>query len=102
MARLAAGVDSRIARLFASKGLERLSLDDFRRDYRLLVRQEGPMAGMLKGLSDALRGLDQEEVAVLGKMLIPPYRAILEDWVKQLKEEPNKPATEILSEMNPN
>ena len=96
VARLAAEVDPRIARLFASKGLERLSADDFRKDFAVLWPEEGPLAEILTSLSGALRGLDDQEVETLGSPLGAAHQGFLKNWVKELRKAPGRPAREVL------
>jgi hypothetical protein len=56
-----------LARKFASRGLERLSTADFRRDCRLFLTGDSVFSQCLQRLAAALRNLDDEQVAALAK-----------------------------------
>lgn len=84
------------ARAFADRGLERLSADDFRNDWRLLIEGESVLAQCLVRTAEAFRDLDDEDIEAL-VLLLPPERAtFVRNSVRLLREEKGKPVGEVL------
>ena len=84
------------ARAFADRGLERLSADDFRNDWRLLLKGESVLAQCLVRTAEAFRDLDDEDIEAL-VLLLPPERAtFVRNSVRLLREEKGKPVGEVL------
>jgi len=76
--------------------LERLSADDFRNDWRLLIEGESVLAQCLVRTAEAFRDLDDEDIEAL-VILLPPERAtFVRNSVRLLREGKGKPVGEVL------
>ena len=62
--------------MFAAKGLEKLSVEDFRKDCHILFEQRMPLGQSLRRLAELLRKLDEKEVTTLTSSL-PLGQALL-------------------------
>jgi hypothetical protein len=68
-----------MAREFAAKGLRKLRLEDFRKDYRFLLQPNHPISIYVNEVAAALCALDDDEVALLLTKASPEQvRAIVE------------------------
>ncbi|HVW01431.1 MAG TPA: hypothetical protein VHB77_13855 [Planctomycetaceae bacterium] len=54
-----------LAKLFAARGLTRLSLDDFRNDYQFLLRSDTLLGQLTRAAADELRSMPDEQLAPL-------------------------------------
>ncbi|MBM4042653.1 MAG: hypothetical protein FJ290_29545 [Planctomycetes bacterium] len=91
-ARLLSLVNPRMARAFAARGLERLSVAEFRKDYRILLTGDTAAARLARRLAARLaeaRGEDCEAVAaLLGPAAGGPFR----EFARLLRERPKDKA----------
>jgi hypothetical protein len=78
---------ARVARL----GIERLSLDDFRNDYRVLFDGRYMAGKCVLHLAKVLQNMDEAGVAAIGESLTRQQRTFLRRMVEVLRRERGKP-----------
>jgi hypothetical protein len=76
---------------FAEHGLERLSLNDFRNDYRPLLAREALAGEVLCQVAEALRSLDTGDAVLLGRLAPGPLSAILSSFHIRLRTDQDAP-----------
>jgi hypothetical protein len=84
---------------FASRGLSRLSIADFRKDYLLILQRDCVLKQCLENLVKALGRLDDKEVETLAAILSTEDAGFLRKGVHSLRQGENKSLIEILSPM---
>ena len=83
---------------FTTRGLERLSAEDFRKDARLLLLESGlGLQGCLNGLLAGLRELKPEEVTALGEAFMPEHPELFGQLARDAAAKPGQPASETLA-----
>ena len=84
-ARLVALANPPLSRAFAEKGLERLSVADFRKDYTLFLEAGGEAAEGVRRLVETLRGLSPEEVDAVAIVLGPRAGHVARESIQALR-----------------
>ena len=84
------------ARAFAMQGLLRRTADDFRNDYRVLLRGESTVAQVVASLLTSLGVLDPEDVEALAAVLPAADATLLRQTRSALKQGGGKPWDEVL------
>jgi len=87
---------SPLVRAFAARGLERLSADDFRNDWRLVLEGESVLTQCLVRTADAFRDLNDEDIEALVAVLPPEQATFVRNSVRLLREGKGKPVGEVL------
>lgn len=96
-AKLLAKIPSPAARVFAAKGLERLSPDDFRKDYRLLFEGDSILSQCAIKTAQALGELSPEDIEAFAAMLGPDEAEFLRESARQLHATKDKPIVAVLA-----
>ena len=91
--------DPPMARRFAEKGLKRLNVKDFRKDYRFLLRADHPIAKHVDKIVAALGELDDDDVAYLVKTSRPKDAKYVAEGFRILRQRKGRPAIESLPEV---
>jgi len=86
-----------LARKFAARGLERLSVVDFRRDCRLFLGGSSVFSQCCQRLAANLRGLDEEQVAALAKLQSPARGEFVRECFRRLRAGKDQPVLEVLA-----
>jgi ankyrin repeat protein len=89
-------VKSPLAKAFADRGLERLSADDFRSDWRLAFEGESVLAQCLVRTAEAFSDLTDEDIDALVAVLPPEHTAFIRDSARLLREGKDKSLGEVL------
>jgi hypothetical protein len=97
IAKLLAHIQSPAATAFAMRGLARLSGDDFRKDYRLVLEGQLPFAQSIEKTAEALRDLTDEEIEALAGILPDKFGDSLRSTVQLMREGEGKPIRETLA-----
>jgi len=87
------------ARAFANRGLERLSLDDFRKEYRILLAEDYVVGQCIIGIAEGLRELDDEAAEMFDRALFDDDVHLLRDAARTLRRDPDRPVGEVLPEV---
>lgn len=91
------------ARAWAQRGLERLTVEAFRRDYADFLIPASPASSYLVGMADALRGLDRTQAKALCKYLSKRHWLSESDsndalrFLDELRADPDRPTADALS-----
>jgi TPR repeat protein len=88
-------VDSPQARKFAARGLERLSVEDFRRDCRVLLSGQSIFSQCFQKLAAAVPDLKEEQLASLSRS--PALAAFLRDCVRRLRDAKGQAAFDAMA-----
>ena len=95
-AKLLIYVNPQLAPAFADKGIEKLSVGDFRKDYQLLF--QSPMLNeVVRNAVAAIRDLRDDEVEALTDIMSPQTATLVRGYIQIAKENKSKSANEILS-----
>jgi tetratricopeptide (TPR) repeat protein len=95
-AKLLTYVNPQLAPSFADKGIEKLSVGDFRKDYQLLF--QSPMLNeVVRNTVAAIRDLRDDEVEALTDIMSPQTAILVRGYIQIARENKSKPANEILS-----
>ena len=86
-----------LARKFAARGLERLSAEEFRRDYRLFLEGNSISSQCSQRLATALRALDAEQIASLAKQQSPAGGEFILEGSRRLRAAKDQPVLETLA-----
>ncbi|MHC4405948.1 MAG: hypothetical protein ACYTG0_40425 [Planctomycetota bacterium] len=89
-------VNAGLAHRFAVRGLERLSLADFRKDYRVFLDQDAICGKCVVRLAEALRNLEPDETELLASLCFGEDAAILNEAARCLRERPGVPIADAL------
>ncbi len=81
---------------FARSGRRKLDVKDFRNDYQPLIATNKLVGRVVFHAAAALRQLDDSEVKTLGRSLLGPHGNLLEEGVKYLRENRDRPLEESL------
>jgi hypothetical protein len=96
---LASGVEPKLSQRLATRGLEKLSAADFRRDYQLLLASRSPwIRSALAGLG-RLRDLSPEEAEAAVNVLTGQTRYFLRDVVSALRKRRDAPTEVVLADV---
>jgi hypothetical protein len=92
-----------MARVFARRGLERLSVGAFRKDARLVLEGEKLAGEALLGLTRAVRGLADADVRALETVLAPELGEMVGGFLRTIRSqtadaEPEKVLADALDE----
>lgn len=87
-AKLLTRVNPSLSRLFAAKGLGKLSFSDFEKDWRLFMWKDHLLSRCVDGMARALKGLDDEEVETLLTFLSDEQGGFMKQYLKRLKDDP--------------
>lgn len=83
----------------ARAGLTRLTLDDFRRDYRPLLAGDSYLSQWLLSLAEAARTLDERELRDLAAVVdAGPSREAVAATLLHLRAHPNRPVADTLAD----
>ncbi len=85
-----------IGNLMASRGLERLSLQDFRKDYAALLDPRCLSGQFFQRVAEFLRDADDSDIQSLGAILPGNAAVPFQQWVRGLRQNHNQPVTEAL------
>jgi tetratricopeptide (TPR) repeat protein len=85
-----------IGDLMASRGLERLSLKDFRNDYAVLLDPKCPSGQFVQRVVEFLRDADDEDIKSLSSLLPSDGAMAFRAWLYSLRQNRNQPAVEAL------
>ena len=91
--------NNELARAFGAKGLERLSLDDFRKDYQFLLRPDHPIAKYADQVVAALGTLSDEDLAVLLQQTPPEHARYMAQGLRVLHQQRGRSAVAVLPDM---
>jgi hypothetical protein len=94
-ATLLADYNPPMAQMMASRGLRRLSLQDFQKEYAVFLDPKYPIGQSVLHAVDAIRSADDGDIKLLGEML-PDIAPLLRQFVKNLRENPKQPADQVL------
>jgi len=97
IARLLGKLQSPLAQKFAARGLERLSAADFRHDCSLFLAGNSVSSQCCQRLATTLRGLDEEQVAVVAKLQSPARSEFIQDCARRLRAAKDQPVLETLA-----
>ena len=86
-----------LARKFAARGLERLSVADFCRDYRSFLEGNSIASQCGQRLAARLRALDEEQVTALAKLESPALGEFLREGARRLRAAQDQPVLESLT-----
>jgi len=86
-----------LAQKFASRGLERLSAADFRRDYRLFLAGDSVSSQCCQRLAATLRNMDEAQVVALAKLQSPARGEFITDSARRLRAAKEQPILETLT-----
>lgn len=89
---------SPMAPAFAKRGLERLSTEDFRRDYRQFLQNNTAAGQFFLKSADALRDLNDSDIDALA-LGSPSAARFLRDCARRLRESRDRPVAETLGVM---
>src|SRR6266581_766383 len=95
-AKLLSRAQSPLAPVFATKGLDRLSTADFRRDCQLLLDGEFVFAQCFRRLAEAIQRLDDSEVQMLARLQSTSVAESFLHLVQSLREGKDKPLGETI------
>jgi len=87
-ARLLSLVNPDMARVFAARGIEKLSPAGFRKDYRFLVTGDSGLARIARKMAEALCEAKAEDVEALAAVLGPDAGGPFRESVRRLRERP--------------
>jgi hypothetical protein len=85
-----------MARKFAARGLKKLDVTEFRKDYQFLVRPDHSIAKHADEIGAALRKLDDNDVAYLVKKAGPRHARYVEAGFRALRQHRDRSAIEAL------
>jgi len=89
-------VKSPLAHTFAARGLERLSADDFRCDWQLVIEGESVLTQCLTRTAEAVSDLNDEDIEALVAILPPEHAAFIRDSARLLRKGKGRPLGEVL------
>ncbi len=89
-------VKSPLAHTFAARGLERLSADDFRCDWQLVIEGESVLTQCLTRTAEAFSDLNDEDIEALVAILPPEHAAFIRDSARLLRKGKGRPLGEVL------
>ncbi len=89
-------INWKASQVFARRGADRLSLTDFRNDYRPLLDQRSLLGKQILALAGALRRLTSDDVESLCKDLAPDDARMVRDAAAELRASGNAPLQEVL------
>lgn len=92
-------LNPRLARPFAAKGLEKLSVDDFRKDYHILIHGDGIAGECIRRAAEILRDLDRPQVELLTKAFPGEHGRLLGRAAEVLRRHRDRPIAEALPEV---
>jgi non-specific serine/threonine protein kinase/serine/threonine-protein kinase len=95
-AQLLSRIKSPAFEAFASRALERLSTEEFRKDSLLLLEGKKEVRQAVTGFAKVLQGLDSEEVEAFKAILSPEKGKFLQDAVEMLQAGKDRPFDEVL------
>jgi hypothetical protein len=87
-ARLLSLANPDMARAFAARGMERLSLAGFRKDYRFLVTGDSGLARIARKMAEALCEAKAEDIEAFAAVLGPDAGGPFRESVRRLRERP--------------
>ena len=90
-------IGSPAAQSFASRGLQRLSPQDFHQDCRLVLDAQTPLGALFHDAARTLRDLPADDLEALTTVLPTQHAVFLRLTVNRLKAEPNRPLAETLT-----
>jgi len=96
-ARLLSYIKSPLTRPFAARGLQKLSADDFRKDWRLVLEGESVLSQCLARTAEALRDMDDEDLEALLLLFSPERREFLRNFVRLLRQDKSRPVGEVVA-----
>jgi tetratricopeptide (TPR) repeat protein len=85
-----------IGDLMATRGLECLSLKDFRKDYAVLLDPKCPSGQFLQRVVEFLRDADDKDIKSLSSLLPPDGAVAFRAWLYGVRQNPNQPAVDAL------
>jgi tetratricopeptide (TPR) repeat protein len=85
-----------MARLLTSRGLERLSAADFRKEYSVLFDPQYPIGQCARRMAALLGKLDEPDVQSLGALLPEKSAAAFRQWVQGLRRGPKQPVDQAM------
>ena len=91
--------DPPMARKFAEKGLKKLDVKDFRKDYGFLLRPDHPIAKHVDEFMAALSELDDDDVAYLVRKSKPKDAKYVAEGFRILRQRKGRPAIESLPDV---
>jgi TPR repeat protein len=86
-----------LARKCASRGLERLSAEDFRRDYRLFLAGNSIVSQCCQRLAAGLRELPDDQLGALVKLQSPARADFIRECSRRLRAGKDQPLLEALA-----
>ncbi len=98
-ARLLEMINPPAAEQFARRGLEELSVESFRKDYRILLDPNCAAGRSVLKIAEVLRDLDAKDVKLLDQALFNGKAELLKDCAKELRRQRNQPIAKILPEV---
>ncbi|NQT85465.1 hypothetical protein HQ560_01795, partial [bacterium] len=78
-------VNGDMARVFARRGLERLSIGAFRKDAGIVLATDGMVSKMLSGFRQAALELSDEDVEALDVVLMPDYGRVVVSFLQSIR-----------------
>lgn len=94
--KLLSSVKPPLAQAFATRGLERLSADDFRSDWRLAFEGKPVLKQCLVRTAEALRDLNDEDIEALVAVLPSEHATFVRDSIQLLRKGKDKPLGAVL------
>lgn len=79
-----------IARQMTARGLERLSVEDFRKEYPVLLDAEYPIGECLHRMAALLRESDDRQLDALCALLSAESAGAIRQWVIELRQNPDR------------
>ena len=86
------------SRLYAARGLEKLALDDFRKDYRLLLDDNSTAGRTVVRMAPDFRAMSDQEVEQLAKFYSVADSIYFRAAVRTLRSDRKKPLKEALAD----
>lgn len=97
LARLLAHIQSPTARPFAIRGLTRLSAENFRQDWQLVLQGDSVLAQVVQGFISALAELQEDEVQALAAVLPREAGRLLLHGARTVRENQGRPLPETVA-----
>jgi len=86
-----------LSRMFAAKGLEHLSAEDFHKDWRLAVAEDHLLSQCLGRMIQVLQNLDEQDLNEVLALFSQGHAALVRDGIRGMRENKTKPLHEALA-----
>ncbi len=90
---------SRAAHACADRGLQMLSVEEFRKDYEPFLDPNCGAGKLVARLAEGLRDLDEKELELLASILPDKSAECLKECVEHLRQQPDTPVADVLPEL---